>query len=449
VLPFTKRQNRHEEIETIDSGEIEIVRVAPSQPPASLAMSQPPPKSSRYPAPPSDRPRVFEHNHTDDEMTNVMPSKKGSSFPPASSQAPRSAGRSRASSYAPPRLGSSEDETMLRGSTTRLPPPSSRPASASTRHAPVSSFVPPPPPAVPRAFDVTPATSMGMQLPSDLRAQAIAAMQQHQAQMPFARTAAASMQPAAAMPMPAASGTIPPVERTDPPGTVITTRTRVLIGRPTVSWAAALVAMGVFVGLVTAVVARGDADSLIDATASFVDPAHSNEKTAASQPEEPPGVMQPVLVPAPLPVAQAPLQPAPIQPPAPIQAPAPIAPLAPIQPPVAANPAPVPAPLPPVRLIDAPPVPRTVAATDLPIAAPAPPERKAPVAYAAPAPRPRVYVAPRPRPAPEPPEPKVAAAPKPAPAPKGAAKKGGGGEDDAAAAQAAKLAQEQLEAALK
>jgi len=43
----------------------------------------------------------------------------------------------------------------------------------------------------------------------------------------------------------------------DVPATVITTNTRVLTGRPTFSWAAALMAMGVFVGLVSAVVARG------------------------------------------------------------------------------------------------------------------------------------------------------------------------------------------------
>lgn len=41
------------------------------------------------------------------------------------------------------------------------------------------------------------------------------------------------------------------------------------------SWAAGLMALGALVGLVTAVVARGDADALIDATASIVDPSHA------------------------------------------------------------------------------------------------------------------------------------------------------------------------------
>ncbi len=69
--------------------------------------------------------------------------------------------------------------------------------------------------------------------------------------------------------------------RIDPPATVVTARTRIVMARPTMSWAAALVATGVFVGLVTAVVARGDADTLIDATASFVDPSGGHTAAAA------------------------------------------------------------------------------------------------------------------------------------------------------------------------
>jgi hypothetical protein len=44
--------------------------------------------------------------------------------------------------------------------------------------------------------------------------------------------------------------------RFNPGATVLTSRS--LAGRPTVSWAAALVVMGIFAGLVTAAVARGD-----------------------------------------------------------------------------------------------------------------------------------------------------------------------------------------------
>jgi hypothetical protein len=47
-----------------------------------------------------------------------------------------------------------------------------------------------------------------------------------------------------------------------------------------VSWAAGLVALGAVVGLIAAVVVRGDADSIIDATASFVDPSHGMPERA-------------------------------------------------------------------------------------------------------------------------------------------------------------------------
>jgi hypothetical protein len=62
----------------------------------------------------------------------------------------------------------------------------------------------------------------------------------------------------------------------DPPSSVITAKTRVVRQRSSMSWAAALMALGAFVGLVTAVVARGDADAIIDAAASFVDPSHAS-----------------------------------------------------------------------------------------------------------------------------------------------------------------------------
>ena len=101
----------------------------------------------------------------------------------------------------------------------------------------------------------------------------------------------------------------PHAEPSDPrfevPATVITTRTKVLTGRPTVSWAAALVAMGVFAGLVTAVIARGDGDSMLDATAAFAD-SHGVKigSAAAARPAAP----SPVVVskaPAAQPVAAA------------------------------------------------------------------------------------------------------------------------------------------------
>ncbi|HTQ46405.1 MAG TPA: hypothetical protein VMI75_26795 [Polyangiaceae bacterium] len=61
----------------------------------------------------------------------------------------------------------------------------------------------------------------------------------------------------------------------DPPSSVITAKTRIVRARASMSWAVGLMAVGAVVGLVTAVIARGDADSLIDATATLVDPSHA------------------------------------------------------------------------------------------------------------------------------------------------------------------------------
>jgi hypothetical protein len=66
----------------------------------------------------------------------------------------------------------------------------------------------------------------------------------------------------------------------DPPSAVITARTRITGPHSRVSWAAGLVALGAIVGLIAAVVVRGDADSIIDATASFVDPSHGMPERA-------------------------------------------------------------------------------------------------------------------------------------------------------------------------
>ena len=59
----------------------------------------------------------------------------------------------------------------------------------------------------------------------------------------------------------------------DPPSSVVTARTRI-VRRANASWAMGLVAVGAIVGLATAVVVRGDADAVIDATAGFVELAH-------------------------------------------------------------------------------------------------------------------------------------------------------------------------------
>ena len=216
MLPFTKRTVRSEEAsELINTGDIEVV------PSAARAN-----KGSSFPSPPSARPRVFARSSSDDEMTTLLP-RKGMTF---SSRPP--------APIAPvpmPKLASS------------------RPPRAMLEEPPTRQFVRPsaPPPSVspvagpPRASNKPPSPQLA---------------QQHE-------RAALKPQP---VPVVAESKSDP---RIDPPATVVTARTRIVAARPTMSWAAALVAMGVFVGLVTAVVARGDADTLIDATASFVDPS--------------------------------------------------------------------------------------------------------------------------------------------------------------------------------
>lgn len=99
-----------------------------------------------------------------------------------------------------------------------------------------------------------------------------------------------AMMPTPYMPMKPAGASIAPVavslnapggtdRKSDPPGdppsSVITAKTRIVRARSSMSWAAGLMAVGAIVGLVTAVIARGDADSIIDATATLVDPSHA------------------------------------------------------------------------------------------------------------------------------------------------------------------------------
>jgi hypothetical protein len=65
----------------------------------------------------------------------------------------------------------------------------------------------------------------------------------------------------------------------DPPGTAITQNTRVS-GRPAMSWAAALLACGLFVG-VAAVAVLQSSDAVAETTASFVDPSRAPIRNAA------------------------------------------------------------------------------------------------------------------------------------------------------------------------
>lgn len=116
--------------------------------------------------------------------------------------------------------------------------------------------------------------------------------------------------------------------RTDPPATSVTARTKVA-GRPAMSWAVALLAFGLFVG-VGAVALMAGREGIVETTASFVDPSRAGAKQAAAQP---PPAAQPatdenkVAVPGVAVPAAAPTTP-------------PATTAAPAAPPVAANPAP-------------------------------------------------------------------------------------------------------------
>lgn len=78
----------------------------------------------------------------------------------------------------------------------------------------------------------------------------------------------------------------------DPPGTAVTSGHRVASGRPAASWAVALLACGLFVGVAAVAVTQGS-ENAADTTASFVDPSRAPAKAAAMQPAAPAPVAQP------------------------------------------------------------------------------------------------------------------------------------------------------------
>jgi hypothetical protein len=211
--------------------------------------------------------------------------------------------------------------------------------------------------------------------------------------------------------------------RMDPPGTAVTARTRVG-GRPAMSWAAALMAFGLFVGVGAVAVMHGNVDGLMETSASFVDPSRAaGGKAAAATLAPQVAAPAPVTNEAPPSVGIAavavPAQPAPPAPPSEPAAPVPAA-----------------APAPPPAVVAAAPPPAAPRPAPAPVVA-AP--RPQPVA-AAPAPRPRPQAA---APAAEEPAPKPVARGKGGAATKPAA---GGSDVDEEQKKALKALQEsQLE----
>jgi hypothetical protein len=232
VLPFTKRpQRRHDVVDTLSSGDIEVVH-------ASIANQV----LRRTP----EAARVFERSIPDEgeeDRTLLMSSKTKSSPPPAQQERATTAIRK---PVPPPSLKGmvrrrldTEDHTFL------------RPKSAMA----VETIVP-----KPKTPAMMPTPYMAIK----------------PRQLPVAAAVNAKRLDDAK-----------PEPTTDPrfevPAAVITQRTRIQPPKRSLSWGAALVGLGIAAGLVSAIVARGDADSLLDATARFVDPSGAHAAGATPQ----------------------------------------------------------------------------------------------------------------------------------------------------------------------
>jgi hypothetical protein len=90
----------------------------------------------------------------------------------------------------------------------------------------------------------------------------------------------------------------PQAPYSDPPGMAVTNNSRV-VGRPTISWAAALLACGLFVG-VAAVAVMQTSESVADTTASFVDTSRAPRSNGGHQQHQ-----QHAAPPTPVPVTPA------------------------------------------------------------------------------------------------------------------------------------------------
>ncbi|HEY3819752.1 MAG TPA: hypothetical protein VGL81_21435 [Polyangiaceae bacterium] len=266
MLPSSKRPPRSQEpSEVIRTGDYEVVHGSPS--------------SKRRVAAPktSDRPRVFARSIDDEDKTLLFSNSVRSMLPPRpqtpvatpaiakAAKTPNMAGmnlrgltRQSERPASPESLRGSvrprmdtEDRTILRPTST-LPPALQR-------------MIPAPAPATPSAPPKPPSARPPAMMPTPY--------------MPIRPMAAGPTAPPVAFNAPGGTDARKPASSDphgDPPSAVITAKTRILRTRQSMSWAVGLMALGAMVGLVTAVVARGDADSLIDATASIVDPSHAS-----------------------------------------------------------------------------------------------------------------------------------------------------------------------------
>jgi hypothetical protein len=267
MLPSSKRPPRHQE-EVIRTGDFEVIHAAPG--------SKGSPRVT-------ERPRANQEPVNDDDQTLLFSGSPRSMLPP------RSAASAAVPSMRAPRVPevnlrglvregrekpAVQERTNLRGSVrprpdnedrTILRPTSTIPPASKIATKPASHSQPPP---APRASARPPAM-----MPTPY--------QPNQPMKPSMKPSA----PPVAVSINAPGGSdqrapAPSNPHEDPPSAVITARTRITSARSRMSWAAGLVALGAVVGLIAAVVVRGDADSVIDATASFVDPSHGMPERA-------------------------------------------------------------------------------------------------------------------------------------------------------------------------
>jgi len=231
VLPSSKRSRNHDEV--IRTGDFEVVQNDADEERTLLFKgshkSMLPPKPAEAVATPSMKaPRAPNMN-----LRGLVR---------AGQESPRAMEKTNLRGAVRPRM-ETEDRTVLRPMSTLPPALMQKPASS-------------PPPSPRPAAGVRPAM-----MPTPY--------------MPMKPAVGASVAPVA-IPVNAPGGadrkSDPPG---DPPSSVITAKTRIVRARASMSWAVGLMAVGAVVGLVTAVIARGDADSLIDATATLVDPSHA------------------------------------------------------------------------------------------------------------------------------------------------------------------------------
>ena len=259
MLPSSKRPTRSQEpSEVIRTGDYEVVRGSSSKRRVAQKIS--------------DRPRVFQAPIDDEDKTTLFAGSIRAMLPP----------RPQTPVATPPIAKAAKTPNMsLRGLTRESARQSERPASPESLRAsgrprrdtedctilrPTSTL----PPSMQRAV-VTASPPAPAPRPPSARPPAMMPTPY----MPIRPMSAGDTAPPVAFNAPGGSDARKSDPPGDPPSAVITAKTRILRTRSSMSWAVGLMALGAMVGLVTAVVARGDADSLLDATASFVDPSHA------------------------------------------------------------------------------------------------------------------------------------------------------------------------------